>query len=155
MNGSAAARVQARPVPVNDVASYILRKAGAMPAMRLHRLAYYGQAWSLVWDDAPLFGARIEAWAIGPIVPAIYVLHRGAFEVDHWHGDPESLTEIQRETVDAVLDYYGGRPTAWLGQLARRERPWQDARHGLAAGEHGSEEITHAAMADYYGGLMD
>ena len=31
-----------------DVAQYILEKLGAMPAMKLQKLCYYSQAWSLV-----------------------------------------------------------------------------------------------------------
>ena len=45
-----------------DVAAYILSKQGDMPAMKLQKLVYYSQAWSLVWDDKPLFRDRIEAW---------------------------------------------------------------------------------------------
>ena len=43
-----------------DVAAYILRKQGAMPAMKLQKLAYYSQAWSLVWDDESLFAAALR-----------------------------------------------------------------------------------------------
>ena len=48
---------------VHDVAAYILTVKGRMPAVKLHKLLYYSQAWSLVWDDRLLFRARIEAWA--------------------------------------------------------------------------------------------
>ena len=53
-------------VNVLDIAAYILCKQGAMTAMKLQKLVYYSQAWSLVWDDKPLFRERIEAWANGP-----------------------------------------------------------------------------------------
>jgi len=49
---------------VHDVAAYILKKQGEMSAMKLQKLVYYSQAWSLVWDEKPLFRAQIEAWAI-------------------------------------------------------------------------------------------
>jgi len=38
-----------------DVAAYILSKKAPMPAMKLQKLVYYAQSWSLVWDDEPLF----------------------------------------------------------------------------------------------------
>jgi len=47
----------------HDVAAYILDKCGSMSAMKLQKLVYYSQAWHLVWDDAPLFEERVEAWA--------------------------------------------------------------------------------------------
>lgn len=37
-----------------DVAQYILSKYGSMSAMKLQKLVFYSQAWSLVWDDAPM-----------------------------------------------------------------------------------------------------
>ena len=40
---------------VHDSVAYILSKLGQMPAVKLHKLLYYSQAWSLVWDDRPLF----------------------------------------------------------------------------------------------------
>lgn len=46
---------------VHDVAAYILAKHGPMTAMKLEKLVYYSQAWSLVWDDKPLFRSKIEA----------------------------------------------------------------------------------------------
>ena len=57
---------------VHDVAAYILKKQGEMSAMKLQKLVYYSQAWSLVWDEKPLFRAQIEAWANGPVVRSLY-----------------------------------------------------------------------------------
>src|SRR3954452_12363813 len=98
---------QLKPVSVHDVAAYILEEAGALTAMKLQKLLYYSQAWSLVWDEAPLFQEPIEAWANGPVVPVAYDVHRGTFAVDGWpKGDPEALSALQRDTVDKVLEFY-------------------------------------------------
>ena len=140
---------------VHDIAAYILRKKGEMTAMKLQKLVYYSQAWSLVWDEEPLFRERIEAWANGPVVPALYRLHKGLFKVVDWpKGDPDKLMPHQRETVDAVLDYYGGKSSQWLSSLTHQERPWIDARKGLRPDDPGTREISLAAMAEYYGSLV-
>lgn len=139
---------------VHDVAAYLLKRCGPMTAMKLQKLAYYSQAWSLVWDEKPLFPERIEAWANGPVVPALYDRHRGAFKVENWpHGDPDRLTQDERETVDAVCNLYGGKSSQWLSDLTHMETPWRVARRGLPPGERGNTEITPAALAEYYGGL--
>jgi uncharacterized phage-associated protein len=141
---------------VEDVAVYILRKQGPMTAMKLQKLVYYAQAWSLVWDERPLFPEHIEAWANGPVIPGLYQKHRGRFEVsaeDFPAGDPSRLTGAERATIDAVLEFYGSWPAHELSELTHRERPWRVARKGLAPGERGSHEITHDAMAEYYDGL--
>lgn len=139
---------------VHDVASYIMKKAGPMTAMKLQKLVYYAQAWSLVWDDKPLFRARIEAWANGPVVPLLYEHHRGRFKLSTWpKGDPEKIVGEQRDTVDSVLGYYGDKSSFWLSQLTHREDPWRDSRRGLAPGERGNAEISLSSMAEYYGSL--
>ena len=68
----------------------------------------------------------------------------------HSKGDPKRLTQEQRETVDAVLEFYGDKSSQWLSDMTHREKPWVDARIGLAPLERGSREISHEAMADYY-----
>ncbi|CUP62134.1 Uncharacterized phage-associated protein [Anaerostipes hadrus] len=46
---------------VFDAAKYILERLGEMSTMKLQKLCYYAQAWSLVWDDVPLFdGYMVE-----------------------------------------------------------------------------------------------
>ena len=148
--------VQPSRACVHDVAAYILDKCGEMTTMKLQKLVYYCQAWSLVWDERPLFPERIEAWANGSVAPELYALHRGRFTVEQWPGGNGGKLDAEaRETVDAVLDYYGPRSAQWLSDLAHRERPWVEARAGLAEGERGGKEITHAAMAEYYIGLWD
>jgi uncharacterized phage-associated protein len=138
----------------HDVAAYILQKRGRMTAMKLQKLAYYSQAWSLVWDEKPLFRDRVEAWVNGPVVPNLYAVHRGQFDVKSWpKGNPENLSKVQRETVDAVLEFYGTKSSQWLSELTHSEDPWKDARQGLSPMERGGNEITHASMAEYYGSL--
>ena len=138
----------------HDVAAYILKELGRMTAMKLQKLVYYSQAWSLVWDEKPLFSNRIEAWINGPVVPDLYACHRGQFDLKKWpKGDPDNLTKVQRETVDAVLGFYGDKSSQWLSDLTHSELPWKDARSGLAATDRGGNEITHAAMAEYYSSL--
>jgi uncharacterized phage-associated protein len=139
---------------VYDVAAYILSKLGSMPAMKLQKLVYYSQAWALVWDERPLFTNRIEAWANGPVVRDLYEIHRGQFQVTNLgKGDPAALSESESETVDSVLKFYGDKDGQWLSDLTHREAPWKNAREGLMPGEYGDQEISHAALAEYYGSL--
>jgi uncharacterized phage-associated protein len=139
---------------VFDVAAYILTRRSPMTAMKLQKLVYYCQAWSLVWDDAPMFPERIEAWANGPVVRELYEVHRGMFRIQNLPGgNPDVLNKEQRETVDAVLKFYGDKPSQWLSDLTHQEAPWRDARRGFASGEYCDREITLASMAEFYGSL--
>ena len=140
----------------HDVAAYIVAKHGPLSAMKLQKLVYYAQAWSTVWDDRRLFPERIEAWANGPVVPALYQKHRGEFEIRSWpDGDPEALDADARATVDAVLEYYGWRNAQTLSDMTHGEEPWRLARAGLPDGVRGNREITPASMSEYYSSLRD
>ena len=141
---------------VRDVAQYILEQHGVMTTWKLQKLVYYCQAWSLVWDDEPLFPDEIEAWANGPVVRKLYDIHAGRFKVSNIEGgNSKRLNRVQRETIDAVLKTYGDRPSSWLSNLTHSEAPWKDARKaaGLSEGERGNAAIPHDAMAEYYDGL--
>ncbi len=141
---------------VFDIATYILQQRGEMSAMKLQKLIYYSQAWSLVWDDAPLFPEQIEAWANGPVVPALYERHRGLFQVSARTFAAVSCTEPsteQTDTIATVLASYGDKSAQWLSDQTHSDAPWQDARVGLSDNERGSNIITLEAMAEYYGAL--
>jgi uncharacterized phage-associated protein len=140
---------------VNDVAAFILRERGSMTAMKLQKLVYYSQAWSLVWDERPLFAERIEAWANGPVCPELYQMHRGRFQINPGDipGQPGELDAEAQETVRAVLNFYGDRSAQWLSDLSHAEDPWRNARRGLGDGERGGAEIGHDMLAEYYGSL--
>ena len=140
---------------VFDTAKYILEKRGELSTMKLQKLCYYAQAWSLVWDDAPLFEADFEAWANGPVCAELYNYSRGKFSVSpkEMTGSSANLTANQKESIDKVLDYYGDKNAQWLSQLTHMEDPWQEARNNLPSESRSGAIITKESMAMYYGGL--
>lgn len=139
---------------VHDVAKYIVKKFGPISAMKLQKMVYYSQAWSLVWEEHPLFKSRIEAWVGGPVIPALYQEHKGQFMIANWPlGDERRLATDDRETIDAVCNFYGKRTAQDLSDLTHREDPWVDARRGAPDGVRSNAVITDAALAEYYGSL--
>ena len=138
----------------HDVAKYILEKQGPLSAMKLEKLVYYSQAWSLVWDEEPLFNDEIQAWANGPVVRNLYEVHRGQYLIERWpSGDTGALNENQRDSINVVLGYYGAKNAQQLSDLTHSEAPWRNARRGVAEGAPCENPITHAAMSEYYGSL--
>ncbi len=152
LNESPAIKKMTKPT-VHDVAAYVLQKCGSMTAMKLQKLVYYCQAWSLVWDESPLFDEEIQAWANGPVVPALYERHKGQFEVSTWRGNSDIFSDTQKETIDGVLAFYADKPSQVLSDLTHQEDPWLKARKGLCVGERGNQVITHASMMEYYSSL--
>jgi uncharacterized phage-associated protein len=148
------ATVGAFQVSVFDVAAYILDKLGTISAMKLQKLVYYCQAWSLVWDESPLFYEHIEAWTNGPVVRELFEYHRGEFLVKMIPiGVPARLNAIQKETIDAVLKYYGPMTAQQLIEISHLEKPWRQARVGIAVDERGANRITYESMTEYYSSL--
>ena len=142
---------------VLDAAAYILDRSGEMTAMKLQKLVYYSQCWSLVWDEMPLFEEVIEAWANGPVSPDLYAAPRGKFKVGvrDIAGDGRRLTPEQQATIDRVLDFYGAKSAQWLSDLTHLEAPWRNARvrANVGEGENCREVITLSDMHEYYSGL--
>jgi uncharacterized phage-associated protein len=138
----------------HDVAKYILQEKGEMDTWKLQKLVYYSQAWHLVWEGKPLFDEPIEAWANGPVIPALFRVHSGKFKMKQWpEGYVSRLTKSERESIDVVLRSYGRRTGFALRELTHREPPWRDARKGVPAGAPSKNRITIGALASYYGSL--
>lgn len=141
------------PLCPDDVAAYIISKSPkGITVMKLQKLLYYSQAWSLVWDEKPLFEEDFQAWAGGPVVPSVYQTYKGEFLVERAKkGNKSKLTSYQKETVDAIVRDYGKYTAIELSDLSHTEKPWVDARHGLAPNERGNSIISQVSMLDYYG----
>lgn len=146
-----------KTVSVLDVAAYILNKQPKqhpISAWKLQKLVYYCQAWSLVWDEEPLFKEKILAWANGPVVKELYAKHKGLFHVSKLpRGNPDNLSANQKDTIDHVLKAYGDKTAQWLSDLTHMEAPWIQAREGLKPGERGEAEINISTMHEYYSSL--
>ena len=157
------------PVTVFDVAAYILnkytpmaKKHGPMTVMKIQKLVYYCQAWSLAWDEGPLFEEELEAWVHGPVVRKLFTLNRGRYQIHKLEddngnpkGNPKKLREEQQETVDLIVEHYGPKAPVALTALTHQEPPWRKARNrgDLGPSERGSEKILHEDMKKYYSSI--
>jgi len=141
-------------INVLDVAAYILRERGPMDAMKLQKLCYYSQAWSLAWHRGPMFDDRIEAWENGPVVRALFREHRGQYWVDHVPGRADLIEEdpTRQATLSDVLAFYGDRSGQQLSDLTHNEIPWLEtrARARCAPGEPCTAEIDRGLIEAYY-----
>lgn len=141
---------------VFDATKYILMKQGPITTMKLQKLVYYGQAWSVAWDEKPLFGEQIQAWACGPVVRDLYDEHKGMFLIsDLGKGSINNLKPEEIETIEAILEAYGNKPAQWLSDLTHMEAPWNEARKGIPAGQNCENEITLSSLEEYYGSMLE
>lgn len=142
---------------VTDVAAYILEHRGPMSAMKLQKLCFYAYGYHLAWEERPLFPERFEAWANGPVAPALYRWHRGKFQLDAGDipGNPAALDGGERESVDLVLEGLGTYSAHELSQMTHRDGPWVSARNRARVGpmERSKEELTDEEIAEFFDAL--
>jgi len=139
---------------VHKVACYFLSLADEeagdqLSNMKLQKLLYYGQGFSLAIHGAPLFDAGIEAWTHGPVVPDVYHSFK-----QHGSGpippisnfDPVSIDAETRALLDEVYEVYG-QYSAWkLRNMTHEEAPWADAyRDGPGS------TIGHGSLQRFFG----
>ncbi|MEU4296377.1 Panacea domain-containing protein [Kitasatospora aureofaciens] len=129
-----------------------------MSAMKLQKLTYFSYGYHLAWDDEPMFPEPFEAWANGPVAPALYADHRRRYILDAGDisGDPDRLAPNQRESIDIVLDKLGSYSAHQLSEASHHEAgPWQMARTRAGAQEleRSTEQLRDEEIADYFAAL--
>lgn len=139
---------------VNVVANYILDSLGFVSTMKLQKLTFYSQAYSLVYFDTPLFENDFQAWANGPVCPDLFALHRRRFIVgpgDLGPSDqPVSFTQNERKSVDEVLSILSEYDGDELSRLTHEEDPWKNARGDVGDGNRCSDVISKDSIKSYY-----
>lgn len=139
------------------VARKILELSDECPTpLKLQKLTYYSQAWSLVWEDRPLFDEEFQAWANGPVNPLLYSKHKGTYSLDKDFLGKFSgyeFNEADLHTISEVLKFYGSKDPFYLSELTHKELPWKSARGNTPPGEASTTEITKTSMQEYYTGI--
>ena len=138
---------------VFDVADFFLSKSDEdseqfISNLKLQKLVYYAQGFSLALLGRELFREPIEAWQHGPVVPELYRKYRESgssaiFAVDF---DRRVFTRDQLELLEEVYEVYG-QYSAWkLRELTHSEAPWID---NYVEGSY-SREIPLQEIEEYF-----
>ncbi len=134
---------------VADTAQFILEAHGPMTTMKLQKLVYYSQAWSIVWDDDRIFPESIQAWKNGPVVPELWQKTKGQFRLERVEGgNSGKLSAANKATIERVLQFYSNKDAQWLSDLTHMEEPWKQA---FAKGVN--TEILLQDLSEYYSTL--
>lgn len=140
----------------SDIAKYFLSlcdesEGDLISNLKLQKLVYYAQGFSLVLLNRPLFNEKIEAWKHGPVVPSLYQEYKsygnGALPMQ---GMDTSIFDLdEQELLDEVYMVYG-QFSAWrLREMTHEESPW-----GTSYEEGKNIEITHEKMREYFVNLI-
>ncbi|MCI0681369.1 MAG: DUF4065 domain-containing protein [Gemmataceae bacterium] len=138
-----------------DVAYFLIQLADSaeepdhLTHLRLHKLLYYVQGWSLALRGRPMFPDAIEAWAHGPVVPSVYKHFEKSKRFVNGQQTP-SLNDDEREFIQDVWETYKDYSALKLRDMIRRESPWKQARHGFGPAEFGGVEISKEALREHF-----
>lgn len=140
-----------------DIADKLIELEGSMSTMKLQKLCYYSQAWSLAWTGSPLFNEDFQAWANGPVCPELFNYHKGQFKISSPMPKSRltSLTEDQLEIIMKVYEDYGDDTGAELSVMTHQEKPWLNARKGSPEGARSETIISQESMKTYYSNLLN
>jgi uncharacterized phage-associated protein len=141
-----------------DIANWFLcsidREAGdSITHLKLQKLVYYAQAWSLALNNKPLFEEDFQAWSHGPVVPSLF--HR--FKEFGWDAIPQpndqTQLDLDKETTDLleeIYEIYGEHSAKHLELLTHQEKPWKEARGSLAPEQKSETIISKKSLQDFY-----
>lgn len=137
-----------------DVADYFLSlcdddNGDLISNLKIQKLVYYAQGFSLAINDRPLFEEKIQAWPHGPVIPDLYNKYKeygnAALPVDNLDIDFSKYSQEEIELLDEVYDMYG-QFSAWkLRNMTHEEKPW------ISTFEKGkSNIISHEVLKNYF-----
>lgn len=127
-----------QPYAAVDIANWFINQfdkesGDVVTHLKIQKLLYYSEAWSQLLLSRDVFQEDMEAWAHGPVVRAVY----NEFSGNGW--DPlapsKELIDFDEDTLDIlsqVLETYGESSAKTLEHMTHKDRPWIDARNGLA-----------------------
>ncbi len=147
---------------LHDVADYLIIKCAeggvSLNLLKLQKLLYYCQAWSLALHRGPLFTGSFQAWVHGPVNRTLY----DRFSATKSLYSPVGTSDIQpnfdgirvmpseRELIDAVLNIYGAFTGDQLEAMTHNEEPWLRARGCLSPMDRCETVISEDVMGEFY-----
>lgn len=122
---------------------YYEQNGVCMDEMKMHKLMYFAQRESLMYNNSPLFDGTFYGWKYGPVLKEV----RSEYKYEPYFSSVvEGVTESTRNLLKNVLDRYGAFSSWKLSSLSHEEFSWKKARAGLVAGEDGDVALSLEAM---------
>lgn len=139
-----------------DVAKWFVnrvdREAGdSITHLKAQKLLYFAEAWHQVLVGSDLFDEQIEAWAHGPVVREVYAnLADFGWQALPPMDQPSEFPAKTTEILQLVVDLYDQFSAKQLEELTHQDKPWQEARSGLAPEARCTNVIPKSAIKSYF-----
>ena len=111
--------------------------------MKMHKLMYFSQRESLMYNNEPLFDGTFYGWKYGPVLKEV----RSAYKNNTLASESsETLSDSTLKLLKSVMERYGSLSSWKLSSLSHEEFSWKKARKGLEAADDGNVELLLDAM---------
>ena len=118
-----------------DIASLFIQLANSLPNdqidnLKVNKLCYYAQGWSLARLGYPLFDDEIQAWDYGPVIHDVYYAYRtcgkNPIQEPATDYDEDNLTGDELTLLTDIYTNYGKYTSAALINMTHNEgTPWK------------------------------
>jgi len=144
-----------------DVANWFVcnldREAGdSITHLKLQKLLYYSQVWSIVLNKKIIFEDDFQAWAHGPVLPDVYHDYKeyGFNSIPSCECDNNIDDELE-EVLKEVKRVYGEFSAKKLEDLTHSEDPWKEARGNLPSEAACNKIISKESLVSYYSKMYE
>lgn len=148
----------------------LLSKQMTVSPLKLQKLLYYSQAWSMVFfgREYCLLDEIPQAWVNGPVYPSVYFDWKDKNMCDNLtpedFGTTESdvvacfqnfsetvgFTQEEIDLLEQIVLKYGSKTQNHLIFLTHSELPWSEMREGFKPYERSAKELSLDTMYKYY-----
>ena len=131
------------------------REAGdSITHLKLQKLMYYAQSWSLVIFGKTLFNEDFQAWSHGPVLQSIYNNYKQyGYENIPLCSCENTLNEEVIKLLEEIKIVYGEKSAKHLENLTHSELPWIEARGGIDLELRSNTPISKNTMKNFYTNL--
>lgn len=118
-----------------DIASLFIQLANdiddTIDNLKLNKLLYYAQGWSLARNGKPLFKDEIQAWDYGPVVDDVYhaykVCRKAPIQEPTYEFDEDKLSAEELELITDIYSNYGKFTSIALTNMTHeKDTPWSN-----------------------------
>ena len=122
---------------------YYTQNGVHMDEMKMHKLMYFSQRESLMYNNEPLFDGVFYGWKYGPVLKEVRGAYMSGTLLKNFFEKVSGDTMI---LLNSVLERYGTLSSWKLSSLSHEEFSWKKARKGLEASDDGNVELSLDAM---------
>lgn len=114
-----------------------------MDEMRMHKMMYFAQRESLMYNKKPLFDGEFKGWKYGPVLAEVRSEYKTG---DMFQSVSDKLSEDAEKLVTSVYQRYKELSSWQLSSLSHGELSWKCSREGLNPDDDGNVKLKLSDM---------